>query len=945
MQFGGGGSSFGFRVVDPDNERPEFPDTEPTVDPDGLDRTDRQEPLLPEKLIGPYHIEEEIGRGGMGVVYKAFHPQLKRTVALKVLIAGEDASDEAIARFHREAEAIAKIGHHQGIVPIYEIGQVERESGAGALREAPLHYIAMHFVEGTSLDRAIDEGNITPGKAALITRKIADALAHAHERGVLHRDIKPANILLAKRRDETGSSSDSGEGEEAPSGTESEGPDAPRPSSTPRRERSSGGFELGFEPMLTDFGLAKDVACESKMTRSGATLGTPQYMPPEQADGRLENIDARSDVYALGATLYEMLTLSPPFDGTAMVKIIFEILTREPLLPRRKNPAVDRDLEVICMKCLEKKPENRYASASALAEDLDRYLNRESILAKPPSPGDKLLRWMRRQRTPLLAATVAFVLAGAVAIPLAPVLLGGKSGPDEAELEAQEMGRKVAAQKRDEGRTILERVKKAFLVDDPKGLRDELDRAHAAFEAACEADPKNAQAFAEKGRILFYLRRLDQALEAFDRAIEINPGLTDPYVGRVQIKYINVLMARFLAGVAASKPLQEEIQADFDKIAQIGVQPHLEHWGKALMIALEGDVDKSRLEIEKALEVEKTYDNGYSFRAGLNLLQAFGKRRDEKPELVKKALADYTKALMLSGENPMYRIGRIDCLQMLNRHEEALEACEKLVATWHDLPQSYLLRAQARRALGDMVGYRADMERAETMDYESPESHLVAIIIVLGGMQSNRIGMVSPIEIRHALRHVEVLLEKHPDRTDIAGIHGLLLMLNGKPKEAMVRYERHLECNPDSGMNKMIRGVMPFLKAGLDLSQSAPAISYYIATQRLKDDRDAEALEIFQMTAGRFEKVGDYTKGKQAFFLVPMYQDTHRKIAALLCKGESGDPPSRQRLLEALGHLDLAVEAGFRGLKIFDKHPDYAPLRELPEYEERRAEWEKAKKK
>ncbi|MHC4779816.1 MAG: serine/threonine-protein kinase, partial [Planctomycetota bacterium] len=268
------------------------PNTAPTMDSGEEQPEKGGKPL--RKTLGPYEIRDEIGRGGMGVVYKAFHPELKRVVALKVLIAGEDASESSIARFHREAEAVAKLGHHPHIVPVYDIGA-----------EGNLNYFAMHFVEGTSLDERIDEGKITPRRAARIAQKLAEALHHAHGQGILHRDVKPANVLLA-----------------------------------------------GEEPMLTDFGLAKDVESESSMTSSGITLGTPQYMPPEQAEGRLDDIDERSDIFSLGATLYEMLALHPPFDGSTVVEVIHKILVRDPVSPRRGNPSVSRDLETICLKCL-----------------------------------------------------------------------------------------------------------------------------------------------------------------------------------------------------------------------------------------------------------------------------------------------------------------------------------------------------------------------------------------------------------------------------------------------------------------------------------------------------------------------------------------------------------------------------------------------------------------
>ncbi|MHC4599902.1 MAG: serine/threonine-protein kinase, partial [Planctomycetota bacterium] len=281
-----------------------------TTDPSSPDPSDRKRPsqevtVPPERdesppralgspisgKVGPYEILEEIGRGGMGVVYKAHHPQLKRTVALKVLIAGEDASEEAIGRFHREAEAVAKLGHHPHIVPIYDIGRVTRKSAVGAQHAAPLHYFAMHYVEGKPLDKVIDEGHFDPERAADVTRKIARALHHAHLQGILHRDVKPANVIMAVLEGESGRGGDGG----------NMSPPPPLPPSPPRAGHTT------LEPMLTDFGLAKDVKSDAKVTRSGVMVGTPYYMSPEQIDGNPEAIDVRSDVYSLGATLYEML--------------------------------------------------------------------------------------------------------------------------------------------------------------------------------------------------------------------------------------------------------------------------------------------------------------------------------------------------------------------------------------------------------------------------------------------------------------------------------------------------------------------------------------------------------------------------------------------------------------------------------------------------------------
>ncbi|MHC4600278.1 MAG: protein kinase domain-containing protein, partial [Planctomycetota bacterium] len=352
------------------------------------------------KWIGPYRIVQEIGRGGMGVVHKAFDPSLKRLVALKVLIGGGHASDDAIERFKREAEAVAKLGHHPGIVPVYDMGSEEN-----------LHYIAMAFVAGKSLSHLVDAGEVTPRRALVITEQVARALQFAHQHGVLHRDVKPDNILL-----------------------DAEG-----------------------TPALTDFGLAKDIQEDSHLTVSGTAMGTPQYMPPEQADGVLEKIDARSDVYSLGATLYETLTHVPPFTGPSYQNVIFQVLNEEVLPPRKRNPAVPKDVETICLKTLEKDPLRRYQSAEELAEDIRRYLDGHAITARPASLVYRISKKVRRN-LPLYAtgfvATILLVAAAVFFLGLKPAMDKRREVAEETEILEAALQKRLAPEA--EARVMME---------------------------------------------------------------------------------------------------------------------------------------------------------------------------------------------------------------------------------------------------------------------------------------------------------------------------------------------------------------------------------------------------------------------------------------------------------------------------------------------------------
>jgi eukaryotic-like serine/threonine-protein kinase len=295
-------------------EEPELLPEEPV-----LDALDPDRPAVPG-----YEILGVLGRGGMGVVYKARQKGLNRMVALKMILAGGHAGPADLARFRTEAEAVACL-QHPGIVQIHEIG----DSGG-------LPFFSLEFVEGGSLADRIKGTPLPPREAARVIETLARAMHHAHERDVLHRDLKPANVLLTTEQ----------------------------------------------EPKITDFGLAKRLEQNAGQTQSGAIMGTPSYMAPEQAEGKNRRIGPAADVYGLGAVLYECLTGRPPFRAATQVDTILQVLCEEPVPPRRLVSRVPRDLETICLKCLRKVPAERHVSAWALAEDLRRFLEGEPIKAR-----------------------------------------------------------------------------------------------------------------------------------------------------------------------------------------------------------------------------------------------------------------------------------------------------------------------------------------------------------------------------------------------------------------------------------------------------------------------------------------------------------------------------------------------------------------------------------
>jgi len=314
-----------------------------------------------------YELLEELGHGGMGVVFKARQRGLNRLVAIKQLAPGAGA--EARDRFKVEAEAVARL-QHPNIVHIYEIGE-----------SAGVPYFSMEYVEGTNLAAHLSSTPLAPDAAVRLVEVLARAVHYAHERGIIHRDLKPSNVLLDK------------------DGT----------------------------PKVCDFGLAKRVDDESGRTQAGQIFGTPSYMAPEQADGRSHDVGPRSDVYALGALLYEALTGRPPFKGTSVLDTLEQVCTREPVAPRDLQPSVPRDLETICLKCLQKDPARRYASALALADDLHRFANGEPIVARRTSARERGWKWARRNRAAaaLLVVVPALLLVTTAVSVTAAVWING----------------------------------------------------------------------------------------------------------------------------------------------------------------------------------------------------------------------------------------------------------------------------------------------------------------------------------------------------------------------------------------------------------------------------------------------------------------------------------------------------------------------------------------
>jgi tetratricopeptide (TPR) repeat protein/predicted Ser/Thr protein kinase len=489
------------------------------------------EPTIARMLkdFGDYELLEEIGRGGQGVVYRARQKSLNRIVALKVIGLAHWATEAHVKRLRMEAEAAAHLDDPR-IVPIYEIG--ERDGAC---------YFSMKLIEGGQLDKVVGSELMPGRKAAELIAKLARTLDYAHQHGVLHRDVKPGNILI----------------------------------------------DVKGEPHLTDFGLARLVETESTVTRTLEVLGTPSYMAPEQAVGNNTQLTGATDVYGLGAVLYQLLTGHPPFAGGTTYETVRLVLETQPRQPRLWNPKVNRDLETICLKCLEKEPSKRYASAQALAEDLERFLRNEPIRSRRSSQLERVRRWCKRK--PLVASLIALLIL-VVAVAMAGVLWEFPRVQEEralvrrAKLSAQEKARLEAEQTNNPAAYDAYLRGRAF----PGGWH--LEGAIRLFQEAVKLDPSFALAWAYLSIAQsqsYWLgtdpspSQLAAAKDALDRALALDPDLPETHLALGYYRYHGP--RDYTGALAEFRQAESALPNSADVILAIAaLQRRLGHWDEAV---------------------------------------------------------------------------------------------------------------------------------------------------------------------------------------------------------------------------------------------------------------------------------------------------------------------------------------------------------------------------
>jgi tetratricopeptide (TPR) repeat protein/tRNA A-37 threonylcarbamoyl transferase component Bud32 len=501
-------------------------------------------------VVTGYEVLGELGRGGMGVVYKARQLVLNRVVALKMILSAEHARPQEVARLLREAEAAARL-QHPNIVQIYEVGQQDGRP-----------FLALEYADGGSLDQQTAGQPQSPRAAAELVETLARAVHHAHQKGITHRDLKPANVLLQR--------------------AEGRGP--------PEPEAGALGRLRSAIPKITDFGLAKQLDGAASLTPSGVTIGTPSYMAPEQATGKTAEVGPAADAYALGTILYELLTGRPPFVGATVLDTLEQVRSQEPVSPSRLQPKVPRDLVTICLKCLQKQAHKRYASAEALADDLRRFLEKRPILARPVGLGGRLLRWCRRNPgvAGLLAALVLVFLAG-----LAGVLWQWQRATDSA----AEADRQAAAFKAErdvaERRLHVLRERVDGLTRRGRNLLGQpgqyvagkalLEEALTFYDKLLPEDARDPRlrleavgTYDQVGGICHLLGQWDRALKAYGHAATLLSGMLEEEPANKGYRHQLANNHRYRGNVLRDVGRVREAREAYDQAARIHDQLHRE---------------------------------------------------------------------------------------------------------------------------------------------------------------------------------------------------------------------------------------------------------------------------------------------------------------------------------------------------------------------------------
>lgn len=669
-----------------------------------------------------YEILEELGRGGMGVVYKARQRGIKRVVALKMILAGQHTRPEDLLRFRIEAEAVARL-RHPNIVQLYEVGEMDGQP-----------YFSLEYVDGGTLAVKI-EGTAQPARQSAETAlQLAEAMAYAHQNGILHRDLKPANVLVT------------GEG----------------------------------VLKITDFGLAKQMEDQdSSRTQEGSVMGSPSYMPPEQAEGKIGELGPQADVYSMGAILYELLTGSPPFRGETLLETLSMVKTQEPVPPSRLQIRVPRDLETICLKCLEKEPTKRYLGASDLAEDLRRFLADEPIRARPTPAWERVWKWSKRR--PALVGLLGVSVAAAVGLVLLIVWHNAslreqliqareeerlaREGEQEA-VEAERISRLQA-----EGQKLFHDAEVSVAARDWANARLHLTKALATFSAESRFDALKSAAqtmlhdVEEKLRAEADRQASQERLQKFGRARDEAQFLGTLYTGMDLASNLKATRAAVQQGLQLygisivedsrpafdaylDEPHKAELLGDFNQLfmilaeteaqsaAAVDGQGHLREASRLLQKALQFGPPTRAWHLRQAryltLQEDKSAAQEHEkLAAGASIVQVLDHflvadelyRRGE----FEAAIKQFDQVLQRKPAHFWAQYLNALCLLRLHRPAEARAQLSACLAQRTDFVWLYLLRGFAQGELQAFDAAEADFQSALQMPLDEYSRYVLFV--------------------------------------------------------------------------------------------------------------------------------------------------------------------------------------------------------------------------
>ena len=720
------------------------------------------DPLPDVPRVPGYEILGELGRGAMGVVYKARQVGLKRVVALKMILSGGHASRTEIVRFRTEAEAVARL-QHPNIVQVFEIGE-----------HRGLPFFSLEFVDGGCLaDRLVDQP-LPLREAALLVKKLALAMACAHEAGIVHRDLKPANILMTK--------------------------DA--------------------EPKITDFGLAKKLEEDSGATRAGSIMGTPSYMAPEQAEGRPDLVGPHSDVYALGAILYDLLTGRPPFRGTTVLETLTQVRLVDPVPPARLLPQMSPDLETICLKCLNKEAPRRYTTARALAADLQRYLDGEPILARPVSSLERAWKWSRRN--PAKAALVAVSVLSVLMLGFAGFALAAVQSKRRAEeaalkevaLEQRDRAKDRYRDARDAVDLMLTRIGETRLDNEPhmEQIRRELLEAAAGFyerflkveDPTPELRHDAAVASRKVGDIQSRLGRVKDAEESLQRSLSLLEALVTEFPEDATYRADLAAASINLANLLRESGRHKDAQQAFGRAIEMS---------QKLVEEAPGDVGRRR-------ELAKAYYNHALVEEALqqsaNAAMSLRSAREVLEKLVAEQPADAGQRQELARALTLY--GQVKASQPADAEgalQQALNLLEGLVKADPDNRTTRQQLLVACNQMGDLLRNNRPEEagtyfrravalgRGLVRDYPTLADYQKQLAGSLNGLALWNLAAgrraEADKELAEAQRLKNRLVTTFPDRPDYRldlakarGNLGLAMQTAGQPERAMETYRDSL---------------------------------------------------------------------------------------------------------------------------------------------------------